>query len=142
MIKCWELLQNTPQSYPLKIFLDTCGDTQVLKSPHLDMDTGHFGSKSEGLRHCMMTIQKPHLKMDAGLFFGCKSKELHHTMHIHRLHLDIDQVISDTSQKKLRHFGSFWIKSKELCYLMIFVVPTWIWIQVIVDPSQKNYVII
>ena len=91
------------------------------------MDTGHFGSKTEDLRHRMMTVQKPHLNMDTG-YFGSKSKELHHTMHIHTPHLDMDT-------------GQFGSKSKELRYHMIFVVPTWIWIQVILDPSQKNYVI-
>ena len=87
------------------------------------MDTGHFGSKSEDLRHHIMTIQKPHLNMDTG-YFGYKSKELYHTMHIHRPHLDMDT-------------GHFRYKSNKFTSsyddVTLIEDPTWIWIQVILD---------
>ena len=57
--------------------------------------------------------------------FWIQVKRITSSYDIHSPHQDLDTG----------HFGS---KSKELRHHMIFIVPTWIWIQVILDLSLET----
>ena len=74
-----------------------------IKSPHLDLERGHFGPRSKELPHHMICMV-PHLDLNTG-YFGSKSKELS-SYDIHSPHLDLDTG----------HFGS---RSTELHYHMV-----------------------